>query len=895
MGSLAAAVMGRGGEAKMPGERGWPQILEWNATTVPFPDQACLHDLVRAQALRSPDALAVVADDGRVSYSELEDRAGRLAGYLSHLGVGPEVCVGVCLNRSVDLLVALLGILKAGGAYLPIEPHLPRERMAQMLSDARPPVLITSSSLRERLPDYGGIAVLMDSHRKLWIAAEPLVRGAGSAHNLAYILYTSGSTGTPKGVMVEHRSIVNQLTWRAGWLRLQAGDRVLQKAPLGFDVSVWEIFCPLICGAAVVMLKAGGQSDPSAIGTALRDESVTAVSFAPSMLRVFLDEGGAKYCQSLRVVNVGGETLSPALATDFFRRIGERVLLANLYGPTETTVISTYWVCHPGEDPIPIGRPIANTQVYVLDSELRPLPVGEAGDLFIGGVGVARGYLKRPELTAERFLPNPFLAGDRIYRSGDRAKWRPDGALLYLGRLDDQVKVRGSRVELGEVEAALLRHPRLAQASVVVRPDPRGDPALVAYVAPKGIPGVVTGAQLRAFLRRSLPNYMIPSSFVVTDQLPLMANGKVDRSALPAEVVEVRTPVALQGDREMRLGSLFAELLGLNPDQVGAEDDFFDLGGHSLLAVRLLGEIAANLGVELPISVLYDGPATVARIVAAIESLDAALPAPPSALVSSGSDVVFFVASDEATLVSLRHVSQALAPEYRVVGLLPETLDGHFDLSLRIEDLAAALIVQMRHTQPHGPYAVAGFSIGGLIAYEIAGQLVGEGEAVAWLGVVDATRCAPLAQRRLWGTSRWLVVRHLREIGPHRVLLGGLGALRDTVAARLRPSGEPEAQVDNFDYPGALTLALQYQPMGHQIPMDLFSSEVERRATGSETLGWEAVHRGPITPHPMPGSHHAMMALPAIAAIAAVARASLEQVGALQATARAGQAAGGGG
>ncbi|WP_432132907.1 amino acid adenylation domain-containing protein, partial [Streptomyces tendae] len=581
-----------------PAERGL--LGEWNDTAHPVPDTT-LVSLLAAQTARTPDAVAVVFEDETLTYAELDDRAGRLAHWLRSRGAGPESVVAVTLPRGLDLVVALLGVLKSGAAYLPVDPGYPPERIAFMLDDAAP--LLTL----ERLPATDGLPVLRE---------HPSLR----PHHPAYVIYTSGSTGRPKGVVVPHRGIANRLLWMQDTYRLGADDRVLQKTPASFDVSVWEFFWPLITGAALVVARPEGHKDPAYLAGLIRREQVTTAHFVPSMLSAFLAEPSAAGCASLRRVICSGEELPAALARRFSRLLG--AALHNLYGPTEASVDVTAWPCAVPADGtgVPIGRPVWNTTAHVLDRALRPVPPGVPGELYLGGVQLARGYLGRAGLTAERFVACPFGgAGERMYRTGDVVRWSAGGVLEFVGRVDDQVKVRGFRIELGEVESVLAACEGVAQCVVVVREDRAGDRRLVAYVVPVGGSGGVSLASegLRALVAGVLPEYMVPSAFVVLDVLPLTPNGKLDRKALPVPVfasgVESRAP---RDPREEILCGLFAEVLGV--ERVGVDDDFFALGGHSLLATRLVGRVRSAFGCELSVRGLFDAP-TVAGIAAALD------------------------------------------------------------------------------------------------------------------------------------------------------------------------------------------------------------------------------------------------------------------------------------
>jgi amino acid adenylation domain-containing protein len=591
------------------------QILHaWNDTSRPVLGMT-LPELLEGQAARTPDAIAVICGGGGVSYRELHERANRLARHLVMLGAGPERLVAVALPRGELMVIALLGVLKAGAAYLPVDLDYPAGRIEFMLADARPALLVTDTATAAGLPGGGPPVICLDDEgTRAALAGVPgsaLADGERAVPLLpahpAYVIYTSGSTGTPKGVTITHAAIGNRLAWMQGEYGLSADDRVLQKTPYSFDVSVWEFFWPLIAGAGLVMAEPGGHRDPVYLAELIETAAVTTLHFVPSMLEAFLAAGGAARYAGVRRTFCSGEALSGRLAARFADDTGGSVL-HNLYGPTETAVDSTFWECRGGDvsQTPPIGRPIWNTRVFVLDGGLRPVPAGVAGELYIAGAGLARGYLSRPGLTAERFVACPFGAGERMYRTGDLARWRPDGSLEFLGRVDDQVKIRGFRIELGEIEAVLAGQAGVAQAAVVAREDQPGERRLVAYVVPA--PGAAAGpAGLRDALARLLPGYMVPAAVVVVDALPLTASGKLDRRALPAPDFSAsasrREPAS---PREEVLCDLFAQVLGI--DQVGVQDSFFDLGGHSLLATVLLAQLANRFGVELPLKRFFSNP-----------------------------------------------------------------------------------------------------------------------------------------------------------------------------------------------------------------------------------------------------------------------------------------------
>jgi amino acid adenylation domain-containing protein len=593
-------------------------LCEWNATKVSYPP-GLLHELVAAQIERTPDAEAVAFDGERISYRELGRRADRLARRLRGLGVGPDVRVGVFAERSVEMVVALLGILQAAGAYVPLDPGYPADRVAFMARDARVPVILTQSRLADRVPASGATVLCLDGDLGPDTDDRaPRLEPTGA--NLAYMIFTSGSTGQPKGAMLAHAGICNRLLWMQDAYRLGPGDRVLQKTPFSFDVSVWEFFWPLLTGATLVVAKPGGHQDPAYLSALIAAERITTLHFVPSMLQVFLAQPELGSCASLQRVILSGE----ALPEDLRRRFSERlpaVDLHNLYGPTEASVDVTFWPCprENGLGTVPIGRPIANTQIYLLDRDGGPAPLGTPGELAIGGVSLARGYLDRPDLTAERFVPDPFAAapGSRLYRTGDFARHLPGGDVEYLGRIDHQVKLRGFRIELGEIEARLREHPAVAEAAVAVQgADSR---RLVAYLVPADGTGELPPAEeIQAFLTERLPDFMAPGAFVKLESMPLSPSGKIDRRALPppaapapaaAAAAPPRTPV------EEILCEIWADVLGVQP---GVHGNFFTLGGHSLLAPRIAARVRQAFGVEVPLRVLFDHP-TVARLAAAIQ------------------------------------------------------------------------------------------------------------------------------------------------------------------------------------------------------------------------------------------------------------------------------------
>lgn len=584
-------------------------LVMWNDTAVGFPRDVCLHHLFEDQVRRTPDAIAVVFEDQSVTYRELDQRANQLARHLQTLGVGPEVLVGICMERSLEMVVALFGVLKAGAAYVPLDPSYPQERIAFMVQDSGARVIVTQRRLVSRLPAHGPVLVVLDDMNDLNGVTIDKPTSAVTLGHPAYVIYTSGSTGRPKGVVISHSAICNHMFWMQCTFPLAETDRVLQKSPFSFDASVWEFYAPLMAGARLVMAQPGGHADSVYLVRTIAEQEITILQVVPTLLWLLLAEPGIRDCRSLRRVFCGGEPLPVDLQERFFASLNAE--LCNLYGPTEASIDTTFWLCQPqmGQHTIPIGRPIANVQACVLDRHLHPVPAGIPGELCIGGEGLASSYHRRPALTAEKFIPDPFSArpGVRLYRTGDRVRFRPDGAIEFLGRLDQQVKLRGFRIELEEIEVLLREHPAVRECAVLVREDAPGDQRLVAYLVVHRRPEV---AVLRRHLQQRLPEHMIPASFVFLDRLPLTPNGKLDCRALPApdatRPARPETYVAPCTPTEETLARIWAEVVGL--DQVSIHDNFFEIGGHSLLATHLVSRVCSVFQIEVPLRQIFESP-----------------------------------------------------------------------------------------------------------------------------------------------------------------------------------------------------------------------------------------------------------------------------------------------
>ena len=589
-------------------------LVELNETTAPFSEEKGVHELFEEQVKRAPDAMALSLRKEELSYRELNLRANKLARYLRAMGVGPEVLVGIFMDRSLEMLVGLLAVLKAGGAYLPLDPEYPPERIAFMIEDSQARAVLTQNSLLNRLPETAARRICLDADSAFFsLESDENLQVRAVPDNLAYAIYTSGSTGRPKGVLVAHRGVTNMIEASGKLFEVDSDSRILQAASLSFDASVLEIFMALLGGATLYLASHDTLASGTELGQLLRDNAISTIAITPSLL----DTIPEREYPALHTIVLGGEASSAATAARWSR--GRR--LFNAYAPTEATVYATATQCAEGEARVPpLGWPISNMQVYLLDERLQPVPIGITGEIHVGGVGLARGYLNRPRLTAEQFVPDPFsrMPGARLYKTGDLARFNASGEIEFAGRADQQVKVRGFRIELGEIETVLSQHPGVREAVVVARENDSGGKRLIAYVvAREELPP--TTSEMRDYLRRTLPEYMTPSSFVVLEALPLTATGKVDRNALPepeqARPELAQVYVAPRTAVEEVLCGIFSEVLQIEP--VGVRDSFFELGGHSLLATQIASRARAAFQVELPLRRLFEAP-TVEQLAAAI-------------------------------------------------------------------------------------------------------------------------------------------------------------------------------------------------------------------------------------------------------------------------------------
>lgn len=766
-------------------------LVEWNETATAYPRTQGIHELFEEQAARTPAAVAVTDGPRQLTYQELDQRANRLAQRLRALGVGADTVVGVLLERSPEMIVAWLAILKAGGAYLPLDPNEPPVRLRQMLADAQTPLLVTQSKLRASLAGMTALVLCVDEadadSSRTAEFQPPTTNGQPTSENLAYVIYTSGSTGQPKGVAVPHRAIV-RLVRNTNYVQLGADDCLAQVSNVAFDAATFEVWGALLNGARLALITPDVVLAPKVFAQHLKEQGVTTL-FLTTALFNLLAQAEPTAFGTLRNLLFGGEACDPQCVRTVLQH-GAPQRLLHVYGPTESTTFASWHLVKdvpPDAATVPIGRPVSNTTLYVLDQQLQPVPVGVTGELFIGGDGLARAYLRQPELTAEKFIEYPSslqsqisnlpnLEVLRLYRTGDLARWLPDGTLEFLGRKDNQIKLRGFRIELGEIEAALLRHPAVRQAVVVARAQAEGQ-ALLAYVVATSLPdgAPLGGSEISAWLKPQLPAYMLPTAVVVLEALPLTANGKLDRAALPAPSLASApafTAAAPRDALEWRLTELWEETLRVRP--IGVTDNFFDLGGHSLLAVQLFDRIAQAVGKELPVAVLYQAP-TIAQLAALLRRDD--WTPPWNALVPirpQGQRPPLFLAPPAAsTVLRFNHLVQKLDPAWPVYGLAYRGMDEGRDVNAvphdELVEMAAYHLAQVRKLQPHGPYYLAGICFGAHLLFEMAQQLRAAGEPIALLAVLDA---APPANGPDWDFEHmsWYVpreryhrVRRLRE------------------------------------------------------------------------------------------------------------------------------------
>ncbi|MDF5723734.1 MAG: amino acid adenylation domain-containing protein [Rhizonema sp. PD37] len=895
-------------------------LIEWNDNQITYPADSCIHQIFEQQVERSPDSVAVMLENAQLTYRELNSRANQLAHYLQTLGVGSEVLVGICVERSLEMIVGLLGVLKAGGAYVPLDPVYPQERLAHMLNDSQISVLLTQRQLLESLPKNQAQVIFLDTGWKV-ISTESEENPATSVKpsNLAYVIYTSGSTGKPKGVMIEHRSVVNFTAAMKIAYELNSSDRILQFSSISFDMAVDEIYNCLTCGGTLVLRTNEMLNSVSTFVQKCREWKLTVLQPPTAYWHQLTSELATTneiLPISVRLVIIGGEQVLPEklklwrkCVDDRLRshKLGKPPLLINGYGPSEATVQVTTCklselVAENTQLQLPIGRPISNVQTYILDKYLQPVPIGIAGELYIGGVCLARGYFNYPELTAEKFIQNPFQNSrgekedqssnsDRLYKTGDLARYLPDGNIEFLGRSDTQVKIRGFRIELGEIEAILSQHPQVQETTVIVREDNPGNKRLVGYIVAKQKPPRTD--QLRRFLKQKLPDYMVPSAFVMLDALPVTVNNKVDHRALPTpdSGLSIKASfIAPRNSLELQLLQVWEEVLNVHP--IGVRDNFFDLGGHSLLAISLMARIQQQFGKNLPLVLLFQ-QATVEHLSSFLrEQTDSPSWSTLVPLQPKGSKRPFFcIHPGGGTVLWYRDLARHLSPDQPFYGLESQGLDEQQKPHDRVEDMAADYIQAIQTVQPQGPYQIGGWCFGGLVAFEMAHQLQTQGQQVSFLGLIDTDALMTKEEYQELDDVTWFV----RLFAPHNPhLLDCMDRIQqfapDEQLSYLIEQAKYTTQLLPPDFGLAQARRLLEVAKGHVRAgcsynlkiyagkLTLFQAiEGEAASCKDPTLGWGEFTSDGFDIHWVPGNHKTMVKEPHVQVLAEQLRACLEQ------------------
>jgi amino acid adenylation domain-containing protein len=890
LGAWSSTTEGRVWQVPMLSDAERQRILhEWNRTEKTYDRDKNLAALIEDQVRAGPSRVAISFGDEHVTYAEMNERANRLANELIRRGVGPDSLVGVCLERTPDLLVSLVAVVKSGGAYVPLDPGFPRDRLLYMAEDAELRAVVTQAPFDRMFADSGADVLLVDATRNSDTSAENPSVDVGPEH-LAYVLYTSGSTGRPKGVEVTRGGFLNLVASMRDLPGMTAEDSIVALTTVSFDIAGVETLVPLALGARIILATRETALNPEALRALIERTSPTIVQATPVTFKM-LFEAGWRGDGKVKTI-CGGEPISVDLGASLSAACGEAW---NGYGPTETTVYSAFHHIRRGDRIIYIGRPPANSTTYILDAHRCPVPQGATGELYIGGDGVARGYRKRPELTAEKFLADPFRPGERVYRTGDLARYSRGGVIECLGRTDHQVKIRGFRIELGEIESLLKAQPGIRDAVVIAREDTPGEKRLVAYL----IADVLDPSTLRAALKVNLPDYMLPAAFVQLDRMPTTPSGKVDRRALPVPsggaVSAERAIVAPRTYVEQGLAEVWAEVFEI--PRVGVDDSFWDLGGHSMLAVRLMSRISQTFGKRIPLNTLFESP-TIGQLAKHVEderavqgrhtlvSIRAAGSRPPVYWIPGGAALGMF---------SLQHLVPALDDDVPVYGLgsaFPDTID---DIE-RVEERAAQYLALIRRFQPHGPYYFAGYCAGGIIAYEMAQQLLRDGERVAFLGMINCL--LPGVPSGRVETIRFKAQRLMYQLGEARREGGGViqffrdrqRALRagrieqqEISSAVEQAKREGFKDTDKNDYRVVLDattkVITQYRPRPYPGPVALFvSDDPSLRGVADDLdprLAWNRVAaRSDV--YGCDGNHESVLALPHVLSLAAALRTAID-------------------
>ncbi|WP_293138435.1 non-ribosomal peptide synthetase [Okeania sp. SIO3I5] len=869
-------------------------LVEWNDTKTAYFQNQCIHQLFEKQVEQTPDAVAVVFEGEQLTYRKLNERANKLARYLQNLGVKPEVPVGICVERSLEMVVGILGILKAGGSYVPLDSNSPPERLAFILADTGISMILTQDKLKSTIPSLADVAICLDTQ---WhqIAQHPPTNLTTSVepNNLAYIIYTSGSTGKPKGVLIQHNNVTRLFAATQSWFSFNSNDVWTLFHSYAFDFSVWEIWGALLYGGCLVIVPYEITRSPQDFYKLLCQHKVTVLNQTPSAFRQLIQiEEFVKNedTLNLRFVIFGGEALEIKSLEPWFERHGDSSpQLINMYGITETTVHVTYrqlTISDLKSNASPIGSPIPDLQIYILDKHLQPLPIGVPGELHIRGAGLARGYLNRPELTEQKFIPNPFSneTGSRLYKTGDKARYLPDGNIEYIGRIDNQVKIRGFRIELGEIEAILTQHPDVSEAIVIVREDIPGDKRIVAYIVAKQ---EMVSSQLRSFLKTKLPEYMIPSAFVFLDAIPLTPNGKSvraaslkeNRRALPApdtSNLSQQTGISPRTTTELKLGQIWSEVL--NIPTVGVRDNFFELGGHSLLAVRLIARIEQQLGTHLPLATLFTEPTIECQANLLSSATDTQPFSPLVPIQKTGYLPPFFcVHPVGGNVLCYAKLAEHLGKNQPFYGLQSPGLYGNSQPLTNIKDMAACYIESIQAVQPKGPYYLGGWSLGGVIAWEMAQQLQTLGQEVRLLALIDSYAPTFLQEEiddtsltnslitdlgGIFGKELSISTNELQELLPEEQLNS---ILQEAKRLNILP---PEISLEQMSrlfevFKSNLKAMYDYlaSPYSGRTVLFCASDEVSQR-------GWSSLATEAIEIYTIPGNHYGIMREPNVEGLA---------------------------
>jgi len=853
-------------------------LVEWNDTQTTYPQDKCIHQLFEEQVERTPNAIAVVFEDKQLTYQELNQRANQLARYLQSLGVEPEVLVGICLERSLEMIIALFAILKAGGAYLPLDPNSPTKRIADIVEDAGLLVLLTAKKgVAKLLQEKVQITCLDAAWEEIAEQSQENLPSLVTANNLAYVIYTSGSTGKPKGVAIQHHSVLNLAQGIESTIAATGGEprfRVSLNGSLFFDTSVKQ-FVQLLYGRTLYIIPETIRLDSRCLLSYLQDCQIDVFDCTPSQLRQLVAEGLLTTDTAPKYVLVGGEAIDELTWTALKQNKNRHFY--NVYGPTECTGDTTVSAVNKTGTRPTIGRAIAHTQTYILDQYLQPVPIGIPGELHIGGAGLARGYLNRPELTQAKFIPNPFFNSKfkiqnvkeaRLYKTGDKARYLPDGNIEFIERIDNQVKIRGFRIELGEIEATLAQHPKVSSAVVISREDSTGGKRIVAYLITKE---ELTITDLRSFLKTKLPDYMVPAAFVLLDKIPLTPNGKVNRRALPAPDADYFSPdtnfIPPRNPVELQLCQIWSEVLHLNA--VGVTDNFFDLGGHSLLAVRLMARIEKQLGIHLPLTTLFTEP-TIESQATLLNSKSSLRFSSPLVPIQTTGELppLFCVHPIGGNVLCYAELAQHLGKNQPSYGLQSVGLYGEQQPLTKIEDMAATYVQTLQEIQPNGLYYLAGWSMGGVIAWEMAQQLQAAGQEVALLALIDSyapsksesiTDEASLANSLaadlggLFGTELPLKQLNLEQLQPEEQLQQVFKAAKRLNL--LPPEVDIEQMHHLFQVFQANRVAIaKYQPQPYSGKVALFCA-----GSTAEDRGWSSLSTGDLETYTIPGDHYTML------------------------------------